>query len=182
VDFKTIKEKYPNVKVKHHTVYHTPDYVLFFREHGLQELEDERYLCSDTWCKGGEGWSCTGNRWPIDADDPPESFRELSDLLYGIRPDFAMKDYQYIMAHCVEIKEKEDSDYYSRTTLAQYVCDLESLYSVLKERGYLEQAEAFTESERELLQMIQKKTPEEMSELERLCYKLARCKVRDNNE
>lgn len=172
VDFKKIREKYPETAVETHEVYHTPDYVLFFREHGLRDLKDERYLYSSEWLISGESWSYEGNRYSLDPDEPRTEFSELEDLLDSISPSITRNQSRQIYSACVKTKEIEHHDYYSRTTNGQFVCDLEKLYYELEKMGYLKNSDTFTEEEKALLQEIQKKSVEEMTDLERLCYKL----------
>lgn len=172
VDFKKIREKYPETMVETHEVYHTPDYVFFFREHGLRDLKDERYLYSSEWLISGESWSCEGNRYPLDPDEPRTEFSELEDLLDSISPSITRNQSRQIYSACVKTKEIEHHDYYSRTTNGQFVCDLEKLYHELEKMGYLKNSDTFTEEEKALLQEIQKKSVEEMTDLESLCYKL----------
>ena len=174
VDFKIIKEKYPETVVETHEVYHTPDYVLYFREHGLRDLKDERYLYSSEWLISGESWSYKGNRYPLDPDEPLSEFSELEDLLDSISPSITRSESRKIYSICVETNQIEHHDYYLRTTNAQFVCDLEKLYQTLDQMGYLKKPDVFTEEEKSLLHEIQKKSIGEMTDLERLCYKLAR--------
>lgn len=172
VDFEAIKTAYPGlVKVVTHQVYHTPDYVLFFRPFLSEQQEDqEKYLYSTDWSLGGTHWTYTGETAGIiDAEETPP-FVELDQLLEKTAPNLDLSTFRRIEKECVVVEKFEDSDYYSKVEKARYRCDLKVMYEILMEshqNGWL------TDSETVLLDQIREKKPENRTELEQLCLKLA---------
>ena len=177
VDFEAIKATYPGlVKVVTHQVYHTPDYVLFFRPFLPEQQEDqEKYLYSTNWSLGGTHWTYTGETSGIiDAEETPP-FAELDQLLEKTAPNLDLSTFRRIEKECVVIEKYEDSDYYSRIEKARYRCDLETMYEILMEIHLTgtDQDNSLTDSEMALLTAIKEKKPENRTELEQLCLKLA---------
>lgn len=139
VDFEFLKAKYSGLTriiVEEHEIFQVPDYVLYFRDYGLVDLPDERYLDSDTWVVGGQSRACENGWSCIDADEAPKSFRELEDLLCRISPSFPLSLAMEIHETCVETKERQESDYYSTVNLQYFRCDLERLWNILSRTGY----------------------------------------------
>lgn len=175
VNFDTVKQAYPQTTVQTHSVYHTPDWVLFFRQY--LSLDDESMLRSNDWVTGGEAWGCGGyDRRPVDPDSTPTCFTELDDLLAEICPKLSYLEYKKINETCVSVSEWEDSDYYSRVTKQCFVCDLESLYNLLCEYGYItdsEQSDAILNSDDlEAIREIAGKDMRDMTPLEKAAWKL----------
>lgn len=122
------------MKIIKHTVVRKPEYVVFSQEHGL-ELYQDKYLKSTSWSLGGECWGWDGEKRPLDAEEPCE-FAELDDFLMDVAPNLTFLQYKKLRRECVSMKEVEDNDYYSSTTKAFWVCDVEALFNLLEEWGY----------------------------------------------
>ena len=173
VDFEKIKAAYPGiVRIVTHEVYHTPDYVVFFRPFlPHQDNDQERYLYSTDWSLGGISWTYTGERSrDIEAEAAPP-FAELDQLLEKAAPNLDLTTFRQIEKECVAIEEFEDSDYYSRIQKARYRCDLEKMFEILTKTNL--KSEWLTKAEADMLEEIREKKPEDRSELEQLCLKLA---------
>jgi len=110
----------------------------------------------------------------MSGDEMPTRFTGLDNLLDKIAPNLTASDCRKLCEECVSIKGKEESDYYSRSRNAYYVCDLQGLYDFLSEKRYLNDAVVFSESEKELLEDIRDKESEDLTELESLCLKLSK--------
>lgn len=169
VDFDAIKKEFPNTVVKRHATYRIPDYMLFFRD--CSEYEDGKYLRSAPWSLGGTQWNFTGDQYPVDAEEQPARFEKLDLLIREMFPAMTHVDSQIIYQHCVTVETKEDSDYYSRITQAFFQCDLEKLYEMAAEMGYLDQ-DFFSEEEKQLLDDILRKDAEDLTCEKRLIKKL----------
>lgn len=134
-DIDMLSKKY-NVKMK--IVYHD-----IVRKSEFQQIADEcntslyedRYICSDTWCLGGTYTNYGGDVYPIHSEEPKE-FTELDDFLENKVPDLKATEYRRIKKECVEIKEDNDDDYYSKVKVACWVCDVPKMLEILDEYGY----------------------------------------------
>lgn len=94
-------------------------------------------IYSDSWCLGGESWGWDGSKRPISADEPPTEFKEFDSVLMEICPNISFLQYKKLYSLSVSVEELTDSDYYSRTNSARYVCDLRKLGEGLKELGII---------------------------------------------
>lgn len=154
VDFEFLKSRYmdkTNVKIEEHQTYYVPDYVLFFRDRGLTDLPDERYLDSDSWIIGGRVRNAESEWFSADKDDAPSQFKELEELLCRVSEDFPLPLYVKIKQSCVKTIEYEESDYYSVMQKQFFRCDLALLWEFLCQAGYAAGFEAETQKEDEFL-------------------------------
>lgn len=176
VDFNAVKATYPNASVEIHSVYHTPDWVIFFRQY--LTVTDERELYSEKWTTGGEYRSFDGCRFPVSPDEVPSAFRELDELLEKICPSLSYLEYKKIISDSVSTKETEEHDYYSCTIQQCFVCNLEILYEDLYQFGYIAPTSVqpenmlLTEDELESIRTISAKEIKSMTPLERAAWKL----------
>lgn len=100
-------------------------------------IRDEKYLFSDEWCLGGTQNNFWGDSYDLEPDEP-KNFDEFDQLLEKICPTITFLQYKHIYSQCVDIVSREDSDYYGGcATYAQYRCDLEQLFKILKEKGLM---------------------------------------------
>lgn len=134
VDPKAIKEKYPMTRVQRHTVYHSPDYAVFFRN--FVDLPDESRMESDTWSIGGTCWNYEGVHSPIDPDPTPSGFPEMVSLLRSVWPDIPYLIWEDIKSKAVSTETFDEADCYSHITKQKYVCDMALLYDLLQEHGW----------------------------------------------
>lgn len=123
-------------KLNNHEIVRKPDYLVFASEKGLR-VEDEKYLKSSTWSLGGTGHSWNGDTYNISAEEPSE-FTELDDLLEMLCPAITYLHYKKMFSRCVTMDSQSSSDYYSNTQEGFYRCDVEKLYEILTEFGYIE--------------------------------------------
>lgn len=174
VDFDEIRRSYPQMRVKYHTVYHTPDWAIFFRPY--LPLENEEILRSDDWVIGGESYDLDGNSYPITPDEPIVKFRELDILLMKICPNLPYLQYQEIFSDCVTVSEEEESDYYTRCTKRFFVCNLRKVYEKLDEFGFIptagEDSLHLMPEDMDLLRELARKDVSEMTDIERIAWKL----------
>ena len=136
VNYSYLKEKY-GIKIERHVVYRVPDYVMFFRQYGL-DLKT-KYYDSDSWVCGGVVQSFNGDWGPIDAEAPKTSFSEVYDMLCEINSEISISRISFIES-CITIEERIDNDYYSRTQSQFFRCDMEKLYNGLIEFGYISES------------------------------------------
>lgn len=90
---------------------------------------------SDTWCLGGESWGWDGSKRSISPEQQPTEFKEFDTVLMEICPNITFLQYKKLYALSVSIEDLVDSDYYSRTHSARFVCDMKKLGEGLIELG-----------------------------------------------
>lgn len=100
-------------------------------------IEDGK-LSSCHWCTGGAYGNCWNDMMsPVDAEDPVE-FTELDELLQEICPNISFLHYKRIQRECVETADTYEPDYYGGgANYKKWVCDIEKLYNLLSELGYI---------------------------------------------
>jgi hypothetical protein len=103
-------------------------------------VSDDKKLRSERWCTGGAYGNCWNDHLsPVSGDDPLE-FDELDDLLEKIAPNVTFLHYKKIRNRCVSTEDSYESDYYGGgCNYMNWVCDLEELYSILEELGYIQE-------------------------------------------
>ena len=103
-------------------------------------VSDDKKLRSSRWCTGGAYGSCWSNSLsPVSADEPLE-FEELDNLLEEIAPNVTFLHYKKIRSQCVKTEESYERDYYGGgCSYLNWVCDLEKLYDLLEQQGYIEE-------------------------------------------
>ncbi len=101
-------------------------------------VSDDKKLRSSRWCTGGAYGSCWSNSLsPVSADEPLE-FEELDNLLEEIAPNVTFLHYKKIRSQCVKTEESYERDYYGGgCSYLNWVCDLEKLYDLLEQQGYI---------------------------------------------
>lgn len=138
-------EKFSAITVERHTVIEKPEYKQFFSSHGLNLSEDcnhkffggiefnnNRYIYSSSWHGAGEGYSYTGETYPISAEQPVE-FEEFYNLLESINPNMSFLLFKKIERECVSIEETYCRDYYTSAMEYRYKLDLSLMYDLIKE-------------------------------------------------
>lgn len=137
-DKKRIESKFGiPTKLEIHSVVRKPDYLVACDNLGLSKIIDNKYLMSSTWSLGGTGRGWDGHTYPLSAEEPV-NFDEFDTLLESIYPSLTFLQYKKLYSKCVEMRERNSSDYYSNTTDGYYVCDLEKLFNMLREMGLIE--------------------------------------------
>ena len=124
------------VKVVNKTVYLKEGWDRYFR-HKIY-VSDDKKLRSSRWCTGGSYGSCWSDHLsPVSGDDPLE-FEELDNLLEEIAPNVTFLHYKKIRSQCVKTEESYERDYYGGgCSYLNWVCDLEKLYDLLEQQGYI---------------------------------------------
>lgn len=105
----------------------------------MVNVQDGRYIYSETWSLGGEYGNCwDSSMTPVDGDPEPAEFTELDQILEAVCPELTIRQYKDIYREYVGIKEKYESDYYGGgITYAYYCCNLEKLFNFLEKEGIL---------------------------------------------
>ena len=69
-----------------------------------------------------------------------KKFEELDNLLEEIAPNVTFLHYKKIRSQCVKTEESYERDYYGGgCSYLNWVCDLEKLYDLLEQQGYIEE-------------------------------------------
>ena len=128
-----------NIVLHTHSVIRKPQSIVDALEHGvdISDIVDDMYIESDSWSLGGEGRTWMGETYYIDAEKPCD-FEKFDGLLEEICPSITFLHYKKLFSNCVEVCERDNSDYYSSCKEAYYRCDLTKLFDMLREMGYLE--------------------------------------------
>lgn len=96
-------------------------------------------MTSDSWRTGGEICSYDGWSSEVEPEKAPQCFAEFDDLLEKLCPNISFLTYKKIYNECVTIQDDYEQDYYGGTQYySVYCCNLDRLYEMLKERGYLD--------------------------------------------
>lgn len=125
--------------VKRHKVVRRPDSEIWAEDKGMK---DTQAIKSNDWSLGGvrHGWG--GYSSQVSPQPQPVSFAELDELLEKVAPTLSFPHGKRIYRECVTVKEWEDRDYYGGSIYkAHYECDIEKVYSLLKELGYIGEAD-----------------------------------------
>lgn len=97
-------------------------------------------MTSERWSTGGTWGDCWGNEGTIGPDKAPDSFKEFDGLLEKYCPEVTFLKYKNIYSKCVTVEEDREHDYYGGTEYFNlYCCDLEKLYEMLTELGYIKE-------------------------------------------
>lgn len=128
-------------EIKKHKVFLKEDWFRYFKPR-LYGMKDG-YLLSAEWVTGGMSGNCWGDTmYPISSEEPRE-FQELDTFLEEVCPKLTFLEYKKVMRECVEISTREQSEYYGGcTNYAQWKCDLDRLYNLLKEFRYIKEETA----------------------------------------
>jgi hypothetical protein len=122
-------------QVIRHDVKLKPDWVRCFKSCDVVSFDGK--LRSGKWSLGGEHGSCYGGRSYSEGEEPLE-FYELDDLLDDKWPDLRLRHYRKIKRACVSTEEHTEDEYYGGyTTYMNWVCDLEKMYNMLEDFGYV---------------------------------------------
>lgn len=126
------------VKVINNKVVLKDDWDRYFRH--IVHVSDDKKLRSEKWCTGGSYGNCWNDHLsPVSPEEPLE-FEELDDLLEKIAPNVTFLHYKKIRNKCVKTEESYDSDYYGGgCNYMNWVCDLEKLYELLENQGYIQE-------------------------------------------
>jgi predicted kinase len=108
----------------------------YFRH--IAYVDEDKKLRSGRWCTGGAYGNCWDSHLsPVSGEDPLE-FKALDDLLESIAPNITFLHYKKIRSECVNTEETYERDYYGGgCSYLNWVCDLEKLYAILEEKGYI---------------------------------------------
>lgn len=123
--------------VRKHIVERKPAYQVFAGEAGI-ELMEGRYFTSSYWCLGGEQWGYDGEKSPVDPEEPC-NFDEFDSLMETVCPAITFIQYKRIYKACVQMKDRENPDYYSNTREGYWSCDVKHLYELLVDAGLIEE-------------------------------------------
>lgn len=131
------KYEIEDIKIINHKVQLKPDWIRYTKPYAI--IDDDGKLRSGSWCTGGSYGNCWDSHLSPVSPEAPCEFTALDELLEGICPNISFLHYKKIMKECVETEETYESDYYGGgTNHMNYVCDLEKMYKIIKELGYLE--------------------------------------------
>lgn len=138
-DIKMFPELIPS-RIKKHKVVRRSDARNWALESGLQKYEVEAgVLKSSEWSLGGTFGNCYGGKSTREAEPQPD-FSEFESLIEKVCPDISYLTYKKIASECCKIVTSYDNDYYGGSwSNACHECDIEKLYSILKEKGYIKE-------------------------------------------
>lgn len=107
----------------------------------IDRSQKDGKMRSSTWSLGGTSGNCWSSELShISPESPPTSFVEFDDLVEKICPEINFLKYKKIYAECVTTEERSEGDYYGGCEhYANYVCDLQLLYKLLKEEGLVKE-------------------------------------------
>lgn len=135
INVKQIEKRFGiKTKLELHSIARKPEYRIFVEENNIKSVHEGKYLDSATWCLGGEAWGWDGGKHNIGAEQP-NNFDEFDELIEKICPTITFLQYKKLYKNCVTMEEKDNSDYYSRTTEGFWRCDLEKLWNMLEGMG-----------------------------------------------
>lgn len=142
--FKEIyKQENINFNIEEKEVYVMSKYEGMFkslRDDYWSEKLGKDIMASERWSTGGTWCDYRGNEGNIDPDKAPESFEKFDKILETYCPDITFLKYKNIYNKCVTIEEDDECDYYGGTEYFNvYCCDLNLLYDMLTELGYIKE-------------------------------------------
>lgn len=112
-------------------------YGMSYKQAQKKSKDTRPYICVQ-WSTGGMGG---GSCWnddepsPYTNSDPPEELTELDTILENICPNITFLQYKNIVNKVVEHSNWTEYEYYGNSTdYAMKKCNLETLYSLLKEK------------------------------------------------
>lgn len=98
-----------------------------------------KYMYSESWSGGGTWGNCWGDEGTIYGEDPND-FIEFDNFLESIYPNITFLQYKKIRKECVDVETSYESDYYGgKETIHRWRCDMEKLYELLKDKGFLKE-------------------------------------------
>lgn len=119
-----------------HKIIEKPFWKLKCDENGI-DVDDEKYMYSDSWSLGGTWGDCWGHEGTIESERQPE-FVEFDKLLEEICSSITFLQYKNIYNSCVDTVESSHGDYYGGCeTTCRYRCNLETLFNLLKEKDLI---------------------------------------------
>ena len=129
------KETGLSCKSKKHYVVRKTNFQMF---KDLNKLGNENKLTSSSWSLGGTWGSCWSDVLGSITPETPRDFEEFDRLLESICPNLTFLQYKKLERECTEIVEYHESDYYGGCEYrAHHSCDLQKLYELLTEMGYV---------------------------------------------
>lgn len=123
--------------VRKHIVERKPAYQVFAGEAGLV-LVGDRYLQSCSWSLGGEILAGEDEKIPLSPEEPC-NFDEFDSLLDTVCPTITLSQYKRIYNACVEMKDRDNSDYYSNSREGYWSCDVALLYDTLVDEHLIDE-------------------------------------------
>ena len=95
-------------------------------------------MTSEKWCTGGTICCWDGSEYNCTPEKQPTNFIEFDKLLEKYCPDISFLKYKSIYNECVTIEDDYECDYYGgRENFNIYCCDLNRLFELLVESGYI---------------------------------------------
>jgi len=127
-------------RIRKHQVVRRSDAKNWALEHGcFKRHVNDGILKSDSWCLGGTWGHYDGEGGTKEADQQPD-FEAFETLIETTCPEISYLAYKKIVIECCKVVTVPDSDYYGGSWAdAHHECDLEKLYSILKEKGYIKE-------------------------------------------
>ena len=126
-------------KMVEHYVVRKSVYKLFADCMNIPLEEDNKYFYSDAWRTGGETSSWNSDRTSrMDAEAPCE-FELFDEVMEKICPNITFLQYKKLYRECVRVDTRHQSDYYSWWDEDFHKCDIEKLFDMLLEMGYIKE-------------------------------------------
>lgn len=108
------------------------------RDKYWSEKLNKDIMTSEKWCTGGTICCWDGSEYNCSPEKQPTSFVEFDKLLEKYCPDIPFLKYKSIYNECVTIEEDYEYDYYGGCeNFNIYCCDLNRLFELLVELGYI---------------------------------------------
>ena len=126
-------------KMVEHTIVKKSIYKVFADCLGIPLEEDNKYFYSDTWRTGGEYSSWNSDSTTRMDSEAPCEFELFDEVMERICPNITFLQYKKLYRSCVELGTRHQSDYYSWWDEDFYKCNIEKLYDMLFEMGYIEE-------------------------------------------
>lgn len=126
-------------KLVTHVVKRKPDFQVWIDENADMLSNCRTYLDSCSWSLGGVHGNCWNDTLTHSSAEPqPVTFREFDELLEKICPNITFLQGKRVYNECVSVHTEHQSEYYGgHSDSAFYRCDLEKLYEMLKDWGYI---------------------------------------------
>lgn len=126
-------------KMVEHEIVRKSIYKVFADCLGIPLEEDNKYFYSDTWRTGGEYSSWNSDSTTRMDSEAPCEFELFDEVMERICPNITFLQYKKLYRSCVELGTRHQSDYYSWWDEDFYKCNIEKLYDMLFEMGYIEE-------------------------------------------
>ncbi|MNC05138.1 hypothetical protein D3C81_997800 [compost metagenome] len=109
-------------------------------------------LHSDTWSRGGCHNNCWGDSYPVYADREPSfhysSFSKFNSLINDVFYSISDREKDDLFRLSVDIDSYVNRDYYGGSErVARFECDVERLFELLDEKGYIDEDHYNSEDE-----------------------------------